>query len=247
MGISDLKKKEINSKYIGQTYNYLTILERDENYKKEHNIKGTGSYYKCRCKCGNIKTVRLNMITSGGVKSCGCLKKEQEKKNLARGINFIDLTGRKVNFLTVIKKVGKTKDGDLLWECKCDCGTTKITRGSSLRLGRVVSCGCATMSRGELKIKQILEENNFSFVYNEPYFKDLILPSGGLARYDFILFNEEKQPSFTCCIRQILSNLTHFTISLSQKFATCGSLKAMCPFSPIPIHTISTGYFFKIW
>ena len=37
MGISNLKKKEINSKYIGQTYNYLTILERDENYKKEHN------------------------------------------------------------------------------------------------------------------------------------------------------------------------------------------------------------------
>ena len=194
MGINDLKKKEINSKYIGQTYNYLTILERDENYKKEHNIKGTGSYYKCLCKCGNIKTVRLNMITSGGVKSCGCLKKEQEKKNLVHGYNFIDLTGKKINFLTVVKRVGKTKDGDLLWECKCDCGATKITRGSSLRHERVVSCGCATMSRGELKIKQILEENNFSFVYNEPYFKDLILPSGGLARYDFILFNEEKRP-----------------------------------------------------
>lgn len=194
MGLSEKKRQEIDNQYIGKTYNYLTILERDDNYRKEHNIKSSASYYKCLCKCGNIKTVRITTITSGGVKSCGCLKKEQEKKNLVHGYNFIDLTGRKVNFLTVIKRVGKTKDGDILWECKCDCGTTKITRGTSLRSGCVVSCGCASMSRGELKIKEILEANNISFVYNEPYFKDLFLPSGGLARYDFILFNKENQP-----------------------------------------------------
>lgn len=194
MGLSEKRRQEIDNQYIGKTYNYLTVLERDDNYKKEHNIKSHNSYYKCLCKCGNIKTVRITALTSGEVKSCGCLKKEQEKKNLVHGYNFIDLTGKKINFLTVIKRVGKTKDGDILWECKCDCGATKITRGRSLRSGCVTSCGCASMSRGELKIKEILESNNISFIYDEPYFKDLLLPSGGLARYDFILLDKENQP-----------------------------------------------------
>ena len=39
--------------------------------------------------------------------------------------------------------MGKTKDGEFLWECKCDCGATKITRGTTLRNGGIVSCGCA--------------------------------------------------------------------------------------------------------
>ena len=34
-------------------------------------------------------------------------------------------------------------------------------------------------------------------------------------------------------------------ISLSSKSATGGSLNAMCPFSPMPITTISVGYFLR--
>lgn len=39
-------------------------------------------YWACRCDCGNEKEVRTDCLTSGLVKSCGCLKKEQNKINL---------------------------------------------------------------------------------------------------------------------------------------------------------------------
>ena len=50
-----------------------------------------------------------------------------------------------------------------------------------------------------------------------------------------------KQPSFTCCCRQVSSSATTLTAALSPKSATCGSLNAMCPFSPMPMHTMSQG------
>ena len=54
--------------------------------------------------------------------------------------NFIDETGHKYGHLTVIKPT-KTPDGRTGWLCKCDCGNTKIVRGSDLRRGRITSCG----------------------------------------------------------------------------------------------------------
>ena len=34
MGLSEKRRQEIDNQYIGKTYNYLTVLERDDNYKK---------------------------------------------------------------------------------------------------------------------------------------------------------------------------------------------------------------------
>lgn len=62
MGLSEKRRQEIDNQYIGKTYNYLTVLERDDNYKKEHNIKSHNSYYKCLCKCGNIKLSELQRL-----------------------------------------------------------------------------------------------------------------------------------------------------------------------------------------
>lgn len=53
-----------------------------------------------------------------------------------------DLTGLKINKLTVIKRAGKNKTNDQLWFCECECGGTITTRQSSLRSGRAKSCGC---------------------------------------------------------------------------------------------------------
>jgi hypothetical protein len=50
------------------------------------------------------------------------------------------------------------------------------------------------------------------------------------------------QPSPSCCMRHASSSSTIFTSLLSLKSATGGSLNAMCPFSPIPIHATSTGW-----
>lgn len=55
--------------------------------------------------------------------------------------NFIDLTGRKYNFLTVISFKGRIKKRSL-WNCICDCGNTHIVEAYNLKTGQVKSCGC---------------------------------------------------------------------------------------------------------
>ena len=67
-----------NSK-IGNRYGRLVVLEIDKNrYKKRQ-----GYYYICQCDCGNKVSVRGNILGKN-TNSCGCLKKEQDKKNLGR-------------------------------------------------------------------------------------------------------------------------------------------------------------------
>lgn len=53
-----------------------------------------------------------------------------------------ELSGLTVGKLTVIKRVGNTKYGQPLWECKCDCGNIAFVSGQHLREQRVKSCGC---------------------------------------------------------------------------------------------------------
>lgn len=55
---------------------------------------------------------------------------------------FIDITGRRVGFLTVLRRHGTANYGKVTWLCKCDCGNEKIVLGDSLRNGYPKSCGC---------------------------------------------------------------------------------------------------------
>ena len=53
-----------------------------------------------------------------------------------------DLTGKKFERLTVIKRVENSKSGQTRWLCKCDCGNEVIVWGCHLRSGHTRSCGC---------------------------------------------------------------------------------------------------------
>lgn len=62
----------------GKKFGYLTAIEfshKDQNRK---------TYWKCLCDCGNQKTARSDSLKSGNDRSCGCLKKEQDKINLTK-------------------------------------------------------------------------------------------------------------------------------------------------------------------
>ena len=58
--------------------------------------------------------------------------------------NFIDLTGQKFNHLVVLGISGRTQKGQIIWECKCDCGCITQSVGNNLKNGRKKSCGCMT-------------------------------------------------------------------------------------------------------
>ena len=52
-----------------------------------------------------------------------------------------DLTNKKFFRLTCIKPAGRTKNGLVVWECRCDCGNIKNICTVKLRTG-TKSCGC---------------------------------------------------------------------------------------------------------
>lgn len=54
----------------------------------------------------------------------------------------IDLTGKRFDMLTVVKRLENAEGGITRWECLCDCGNKTIVRGGNLRSGVVKSCGC---------------------------------------------------------------------------------------------------------
>lgn len=55
----------------------------------------------------------------------------------------IDLTGRKFNRLTVVKRgPRKASARDANWVCVCECGRQKVVRGAFIKSGATKSCGC---------------------------------------------------------------------------------------------------------
>ena len=52
-----------------------------------------------------------------------------------------DMAGKVFYRLTVIRPYDKDVAG-IRWLCRCECGNTKVVRGSSLRNGSTKSCGC---------------------------------------------------------------------------------------------------------
>ena len=54
----------------------------------------------------------------------------------------IDITGKRFGRLVAIEPTNeRTKQGDIIWKCKCDCGNTSNVSAKNLKV--VKSCGCS--------------------------------------------------------------------------------------------------------
>lgn len=168
----------------GNTYGYLTVIERAENDKDGH------ARWKCRCKCGNEVIVLGKHLRSGNTKSCGCYQKEKAtESNLKRGGNII---GQRFGKLVVLEEVGFIEKNNgkksRLYKCQCDCGNICYAQHVYLKCGDTKSCGCIR-SHGETEIELLLKQNNINF-QKEYSFEDLvdIYP----LRFDFAIMKNEK-------------------------------------------------------
>ena len=61
-------------------------------------------------------------------------------------MSIIDLTGRRFGHLEVIE-IGETKNKQIYWKCKCDCGKQTMVQGRKLRDGLIKSCGCQQIAQ----------------------------------------------------------------------------------------------------
>ena len=155
----------------------LTVVERAEN-------KSNGSTrWRCRCECGNEVIISGSDIRSGKQKSCGCLHNNGK-------IQQQDIQpGDKFGKLTILEKLDKRIGVYLAYKCQCECGNIIEVSSNSLRCNHTISCGCIK-SKGEMKISQILRDNNISFekekIFDDCYSKK----ENAKMRFDFYVNNE---------------------------------------------------------
>lgn len=151
--------------YTGNKYGRLTAIEFVE-------IKEHKTYWKCKCDCGKTVIKPISYLTSGNVKSCGCLNIEMSTKRLndmrkiGNSKSLVDLTSKKFGRLTVIKRVENNKFKQVQWLCKCDCGNEKIIVGSALKSGDIKSCGCLKKEQDYINIAHITHNKTNTRLYN---------------------------------------------------------------------------------
>lgn len=173
-GCSSLKSE---NSLIGQRFNRLEVLSY-AGRSSQNKIQ-----YLCKCDCGNEVIVIGAHLKSGNTKSCGCLKKEKIRENHGK-----EEIGKVYGRLTVLE-FAESKNNNLYWKCKCECGNIVTVRGADLRNGNTHSCGCIK-SHGEELINKILTENNILFV-SQVSFPDLIYKSN--LKYDFALLDKDNK------------------------------------------------------
>lgn len=65
-----------------------------------------------------------------------------ESQVTIRGWKFKDLAGQPFGRLTVSHLVGKDGAGNVLWSCRCECGSEATVRTADLTSHNTRSCGC---------------------------------------------------------------------------------------------------------
>lgn len=157
----------------GQTFGDLTVIKKTD--KKASN----GSViWNCKCKCGSFREVSSGNLKRGHAISCGCRDFENVKVNLS---------GKKFGLLTALTSTHRNKK--TAWNCLCDCGNQCVVQTSDLTAGTTISCGCSTMSSGELYIDSILEAAGV------PYQRQYRIEDCRNKRplpFDFCIFNSDE-------------------------------------------------------
>jgi len=90
--------------------------------------------WKCRCDCGKEFLTEGYKVSSGVIKSCGCVRGEKQIK---------DLTGRKFGKLTAMHRLDKKIGTSYAWLCLCECGNQTEVSANALLCGGTKSCGCS--------------------------------------------------------------------------------------------------------
>jgi len=164
---SIIHSKDLSNQHFG----YLTAINKIGSDKFQNSI------WHCKCDCGNECDVAATLLIRGITKSCGCYQKERTSETS----RLQNLVGQTFGFLTVIE--GGYSSGDGYYrKCQCQCGNIVYVKTSSLMFEHVSSCGCKNFSKGEEKIKNLLEQANINYIKE---YTPNTLPFKG--RFDFYI------------------------------------------------------------
>jgi hypothetical protein len=111
--------------WTGQKFGMLTFVGPTN---KKHN--GT-ILWEIICDCGASIIRKPHHISIGKVKSCGCKQRKERK----------DFTGKKCGHLTFIRPTDKKSCRAVVWELRCDCGSTVQRAPYNVLRSTNQSCG----------------------------------------------------------------------------------------------------------
>lgn len=134
----------------GQRFNMLYAIERDLHIKD-------GNYWKFKCDCGEIKSLRKYDVIYGKKINCGCVNSGPIRKF---EIIKKDMIGRRFTNLLILD-FAYMKQGNSHWKCICNCGKEIIVARHSLISGNTTSCGCMRVYRnkkGEIGLKRLFAQ-----------------------------------------------------------------------------------------
>lgn len=95
------------------------------------------------------------------------------------------MKNKKFGKLLVLERAGSDKQRRALWKCQCDCGNITIVRGTYLRSGHTISCGCERILSKGYKITPMIGRK-FGKLTVLSRVEDYISPQG------------QKQPKYRC-------------------------------------------------
>lgn len=146
----------IYERYIGMVFGQLTVLDifRDE--------KGTMKC-KCRCTCGKQTEAYWYNIKCGRTKSCGCRAEANRRK-------LKDITGQRFGKLTALSATEKRRNGNVVWNCRCDCGNLYEQTGRNLVRGYSRHCGCEKRRGDSMEFRDLANQkfNRLKVLYPTP-------------------------------------------------------------------------------
>ena len=114
----------------GMIFGDLEVLEEIKERERGYAV------WKCRCKlCGgeiHVSSKKLKRLT---VTNCGCVSKDTAKN----GPIAEDLTGRHFGEWKVLNRA-PNRNGRVMWNCRCSCGTLRIISAHDVKAGKTQSC-----------------------------------------------------------------------------------------------------------
>ena len=157
------RRKVMSHDLTGKVFNRLTVISRAENSNDGH------TRWLCRCSCGQLTTVLGKHILSGAIKSCGCYSKDHT--------TAANLLHQKFGRWTVVEKLGKDENNNVLWKVICECGNEGIKSSHALTKGISTSCGCGKRDRAYARRENLVGRRFHNLTVIEKA-EDHVYPSG---------------------------------------------------------------------
>jgi len=115
-----------------QRFGRLTVIKAVGKDKHGH------YKWKCKCECGGEVTTASSRLITGKTKSCGCFRTKSAFEYDA------EYAGKKFGRLMTIGFVEMDdKHKIAIFDFRCDCGKYHKASLSSVKSGRIQSCGCS--------------------------------------------------------------------------------------------------------